>query len=129
MNYYLLALTIFLSQMSYANNFTQINCFDSFPANYELQIEVDKFETLPPQSEISLFKNNQNIGTKNATKTLINIGQNPTHSAYKFNFFDNQVFDFLRVNITLEKAHMIYNKPKVGFILINFNQCEFINGN
>lgn len=122
MRYLLILLFI---NIAYAQDITEINCFNSSPIGYELNIDIDKFESLPPQSEIALSKYNNQLGKKNATKSLISLETDPPQMAYKFRFFDNQLFDYLRVNLTSESALLTYIRPKYGVVLVNFSKCEF----
>lgn len=90
----------------------------------ELEIEVDKYESLPPLSEIKLTVGKKVIKTR-APKALISLETDPPEFAYKFIFTDNTVFDFLQVNITRQSARVIYFEPKTGFALESFTGCTF----
>lgn len=127
MKFFIATYLLIFINFTYADQIEKIECFNSTPKNFELEIEVDKFESLPPKSEVKIFYYHRLKNTQVATKENIIIG-NPAEQAYKFHFSNNQVFDYLKVNLESKNAILIYNKPKFGLILISFDKCELSYG-
>lgn len=90
-----------------------------------LQIEVDKYESLPLLSEIHFYKRNVLIVNEKAPKVTISLETDPPQFAYKFILPANSRITFLQVNITNQTASMIYKAPKMKPKLIKFENCFF----
>ena len=99
-----------------------IFCKDA--SSSSLEIEIDKYESLPPLSEIKLFIGKKIYKTR-ASKALISLETDPPQFAYKFILPNGQLIDYLQVNLTYQVARVIYKDSKGHFILIDFKNCSF----
>ena len=125
MRQFILIFLLILSSSLKAGTISRIICNKSYPSNYELIIDVDIFESLPPQSLVKLYQDEELVGEKRALKALISLESKPPQMAYKFIFFDNDIFDFLRVNLTRYTAIMTYASQTDEWKNITFHKCEF----
>ena len=121
----LLLATLFTMNISFAvepKAPSYISCSNS--SIKKLEIEVDKYESLPPLSEIKLIVGKK-IYRAIAPKALISLETDPPEFAYKFLLPHDSLIDFLQVNLTKKSAKIVYLGPGNDFIHIDFKNCYF----
>ena len=83
---------------------THISCADASEGDYKLEIEVDIFESLPPQSLVKLYRDDYLLVEARAIRQVIPLKSRLPQTVYVFTFVENIGYDFLRVNLTSESA-------------------------
>lgn len=128
MQRFLLFIFIFIvmNQFSMAKRPSQLDYIKcNGPNRTLLEIEVDKYESLPMLSEIHFYISNTLVIKDKAPKLTISLETDPPQFAYKFILPGNSRLRFLQVNITKQTASLVYEPPKLEPKLIQFEDCFF----